>query len=136
MTNSPLALLIMPDFHRVPLRGICNRLGIDTLEVETCQQTRELFATVPEIDLVVTDVTLPDGNWCDVLRCVVDNGSHTAVLLRCGTADEKLWSEALWRGVYDLVVEPYDAREVRRIVDGALRNRHTTSRTAATRVGQ
>ena len=33
----------------------------------------------------------------------------------------RLWSEALWRGVHDLLVEPYENFEVKRAVEGALR---------------
>ena len=35
--------------------------------------------------------------------------------------DEKLWPEVLWRGAFDLIVEPFESFEVRRIVDGTLR---------------
>jgi hypothetical protein len=37
-------------------------------------------------------------------------------------ADEHFWSEILWRGVHDLLVEPHDADQVRRAVEGAIRH--------------
>lgn len=121
--KGPLALFLMPDPAGAQLRGICNRLGVETVEADCCNEARRLLADQPRIDLLFTAMTLPDGNWCDVLRFVVDQGIDVAVLLGCTAADERLWSEALWRGVYDLVVEPYDESEVRRIVEGALRSR-------------
>jgi FixJ family two-component response regulator len=45
-------------------------------------------------------------------------------------ADEILWSEVLWRGAYDLLVEPYESDELRNTLEGALRASQT-SRLAA-----
>ena len=74
----------------------------------------------PTIDIVITQVSLKDGNWCDVLACAANREVEARVVVSSTVADERFWSEALWRGVYDVLLEPYDCLEVRRIVDGAL----------------
>ena len=75
----------------------------------------------PDIDVVITDLTLPDGNWCDILKYLVDEGIRANVVVNAPFADERLWSEILWRGAYDLLVEPYENFELKRVVEGAAR---------------
>jgi FixJ family two-component response regulator len=76
------------------------------------------------VELVISDLSLPDGNWCDVFRHLVDNGLHAAMVVVARQADERLWSEVLWRGAYDLLVEPFEDSDVRRVVEGAVRALH------------
>ena len=86
-----------------------------------CQEAGALLATRPPVEVIITDVTLPDGNWCDIFKYLVDHNVDASVVVSSVRADESLWSEILWRGAYDLLVEPYENRELRRVVEGALR---------------
>jgi DNA-binding NtrC family response regulator len=71
---------------------------------------------------VVTDATLEDGNWRDVLRTVVDYDPQAGVILIApSSADEMLWSEAMWLGVHDILVEPFTETEAQQVVEGVLR---------------
>ena len=117
-----LTLVVMPQERRSALLRNLNSLNIECLTVESCAQARRLLSTCPEIDVVITDVSLPDGNWCDVFRSVVDSGILAGVVVSAASADEKLWSEVLWRGAYDLLVEPLDAAQVRHTIEGAIRS--------------
>lgn len=74
------------------------------------------------LEVVVTDLTLPDGNWSDVLRWTVNLGHQTNVVVCTPVADEHLWSEVLWRGGFDLLVGPYEREEIRRVIEGARRS--------------
>jgi len=95
--------------------------------VETCWEAHAFLANHPTLDLVVTQVSLPDGNWSDIVRYVVDYAEKAGILVTCPTADEQFWSEILWRGVYDLLIEPCDAYQVRRAVEGAIRHARQAS---------
>ncbi|MDA1313275.1 MAG: hypothetical protein O2968_08070 [Acidobacteria bacterium] len=117
----PLALLVMPPECRSPLLRSIQSLDFEVLTVSTCSEARRLLQTSPPVKVVVTQVSLPDGNWCDVLRYLVDNDIRASVVVSSPRADEHLWSEVLWRGGYDLLVEPYETDEVRRTIEGALR---------------
>ena len=117
-----LTLVVMSQERRPSLLRNLNSLNIECLTVESCTQARRLLSTCPEIDVVITDVSLPDGNWCDVFRSVVDSGVPAGVVVSAASADEKLWSEVLWRGAYDLLVEPLDAAQVRHTIEGAIRS--------------
>ncbi|MEX2302516.1 MAG: hypothetical protein WD733_16355 [Bryobacterales bacterium] len=121
--HSPVVLLVLPqDERRNTLLRHLESLNLTTAAVGTFREVRERLKDDPRVDIVITEVSLRDGNWCDVLGCVVSRGVEARVVVSSPVADERLWSEVLWRGVYDVLVEPYDPLEVRRILDGALRS--------------
>jgi DNA-binding NtrC family response regulator len=116
-----VALLVLPSGkRRGTLLSYIESRNLTAAAVDTCRAARECMNINPTIDLVITQVSLKDGNWCDVLACAVNREVEARVVVSSTVADERFWSEALWRGVYDVLLEPYDCLEVRRIVDGAL----------------
>ena len=119
--KASMAMLVMAPERRRSLELNLESLNVKILPAGSCQEARILLKESPPVSVVITDVSLTDGNWCDVFRCLVDSGIHASVVVSSRLADERLWSEVLWRGAYDVLVEPYDAQEVRRIVEGALR---------------
>ena len=96
-------------------------LDLAILAADNLREARGVLWSHPLVDVVLTDVTLPDGNWCDVLTCLADRGVSASMVVCSPVADEKLWSEVLWRGVHDMLVEPYEDLEALRVVEGALR---------------
>ena len=121
MKSDALALVVMSQERRLPLLANLKKLNLDVLTVANCQQARALLATRPPVEVIITGVTLADGNWRDIFKCLADRDLDASVVVSSVPADENLWSEILWRGAYDLLVEPYEKGEVRRIVEGALR---------------
>jgi DNA-binding NtrC family response regulator len=86
--------------------------------VDTLQQARtRLFQQ--RYDAVLTQSTLPDGNWLDVLHIVRDSPYETKLIVTDPYADAQLWSEALNLGAYDLLAQPFYEPEVRRILSNA-----------------
>jgi DNA-binding NtrC family response regulator len=127
MKPATVALLVMPAERRRLLIQSLRPLHLEILAVENCQQAHRLLKTHPPVEVVITDLSLSDGNWCDVFRYVIDNGISASLVVTSRLADERLWSEVLWRGAHDMLVEPFDSSEVLRIVEGALRAVRTTS---------
>jgi DNA-binding NtrC family response regulator len=111
----------MPRERASQILGELASLGVETWQAETCQQARGLLGKKPRVDVVISDLSLADGNWCDVFKHLVDNDIHASMVVTARQADERLWSEVLWRGAYDLLVEPYGESDVRRVVEGAVR---------------
>ena len=107
--------------RRATLLQALRVLDIETIAVSTCAEARSLFQISPGVELVLTEVSLHDGNWSDVLRHLVDNGIEASVVVSSQRPDEHLFSEVIWRGGYDVLVEPYEKAEVRQILEGALR---------------
>jgi DNA-binding NtrC family response regulator len=86
--------------------------------VDTLQQARtRLFQQ--RYDAVLTQSTLPDGNWLDVLHIVRDSPFETQLIVTDPHSDERLWSEVLNRGAYDLLAQPFYEPEVRRVLCNA-----------------
>jgi DNA-binding NtrC family response regulator len=71
--------------------------------------------------VILTDSELPDGAWPDVLDLAREKSPDAQVILTSRFADARLWTEALGRGVYDLLAQPFEAFEVRRILASACR---------------
>ena len=95
--------------------------NVEVRLVETCREARTFLSRRPTTDLVIADVSVGDGNWCTIVRHVVDYAERAAIVVVSSDADERLWSEILWRGVYDLWIEPFDGHEVKRVIEGAMR---------------
>jgi DNA-binding NtrC family response regulator len=87
----------------------------------SCREARQLLTSGEPMDVVVTEVSLPDGNWCDLLLYIVNHGLDASVVVISGSDDQRLCSEVLWRGAYDMLVEPFGPDEARRALEGALR---------------
>jgi DNA-binding NtrC family response regulator len=98
------------------------RLEVTTLSACNLWEARNSVTDDILLDVVVTDLSLPDGNWSDVLRWTVDRRHQANVVVRTPIADEYLWAEVLWRGGYDLLVSPYGPEEIRRVIEGAWRS--------------
>ncbi len=68
---------------------------------------------------VLTEAQLPDGSWTDVLNLTYEVAALPAVLVTHRLADDRFWAEVLNMGAYDLLAQPFDPGEVRRILASA-----------------
>ncbi len=68
---------------------------------------------------VLTEASLPDGDWLDALSLARESQPDLEVVVTSPQADALLWSEALERGAFDLVAQPFYEPEVRRILQNA-----------------
>jgi len=66
-------------------------------------------------DAVLTEATLPDGNWLDVLNMMRDCPGQPQVIVTDPQADAQFWAKALNLGAYDLLRQTFYEPEVRRI---------------------
>jgi DNA-binding NtrC family response regulator len=113
--------------RRSQLSACLRKLGAAPIEVEDCRQARLVLARRDKLKLVISDVDFRDGDWRETLAAAQQRPAGVSFLVTTPFPDHSLWSEALWRGAYDLLVEPYSASELRRIVEGALRAQTETS---------
>ena len=70
-------------------------------------------------DVILTEASLPDGEWLDVLHLVRESPRELEVIVTDPQADARFWSKALNLGAYDLLTQPFYEPEVRRIVGNA-----------------
>ena len=109
--SSRVAIVVASDEDRGALTKTLKNL---TAEVVVCHNLKTLRRCLlrDKVDLVITDPTLPDGNWADVLRLIVRASLASDLLVNGRTADEGLRSEVMWRGGCGIVEPPYSVESV------------------------
>lgn len=125
------ALLVMPSDRRGLFLQALNELGVRAYCVFGCREARDLLQPPSSVGLIVTNVSLPDGNWCDVLRMTTELGVPASVVVSASEVSSTLWSEVFWRGAYDLLVQPCEWNDVCQCLEGAIRSRPRLAVSAA-----
>jgi DNA-binding NtrC family response regulator len=72
-----------------------------------------------DFDAILTYSAFPGGTWLDVLHLVREAPRDVRVIVTDPQADARFWAEALNLGAFDLVTQPFEEYEVRRIVQNA-----------------
>jgi DNA-binding NtrC family response regulator len=72
-----------------------------------------------EYCVILTEATLADGSWLDVLHLTRELPFEAEVVVTDSQADARFWSEALNLGAYDVMARPFYEPEVRRILYNA-----------------
>jgi two-component system chemotaxis response regulator CheY len=113
------AMLIMARECRLPLLEALESCGIDVLPVCDCSEARRALETQPKVQVVLTDTSLPDGDWQEVLEIVAQSRANVEVVVCSHMGDHRLWIDVMERGAYDLLIQPYQREEIRRTVESA-----------------
>ncbi|HET9588059.1 MAG TPA: response regulator, partial [Anaerolineales bacterium] len=75
---------------------------------ETIRGALQLLDREPAIDLVLTDLRLPDGSGLDLLQKIKERRSSPAVVLITGQGDQQIAVAALKAGAADYLVKQSD----------------------------
>ncbi|HWB96883.1 MAG TPA: hypothetical protein VG672_09280 [Bryobacteraceae bacterium] len=67
------------------------------------------------VPVVMCEQELPDGSWREVLEHTKDQPSPSSLIVTSRLADERLWSEVLHLGGYDVLSKPFRQSEVFRV---------------------
>ena len=100
------------------LSKMLHALPLKLVHVRSLRQARN-HLNQQEYDLILTEASLPDGNWLDVLHLTRESPKETEVIVTDPLADARFWAEALNLGAYDLLAQPFYEPEVRRILSNA-----------------
>jgi DNA-binding response OmpR family regulator len=87
-----------------------------------------------EIGVVICERDLSPGTWIDMLEGLRLSQDAPPLIVTSRLADERLWSEALSLGAYDVLAKPFERAELVRSVSLAWlhwRHRHEASTTVA-----
>ena len=66
--------------------------------------------------VIVSDPAFSGGDWKQLLSHLIAEGHPSALVVVNRVADERLWSEVLHLGGYDVLVKPFDKQEVIRVI--------------------
>ena len=82
--------------------------GFVLYHAESLQGALKLLSSEPDIDLVLTDLRLPDGSGLDLLKKVKELPAPLAVVLVTGQGDQEVAVAALKAGAADYLVKQSD----------------------------
>ena len=74
-----------------------------------------------QVAIVFCEQALETGSWRDLVAEATAMPQGPMVIVTSRLADERLWTEVLNQGGYDLLSKPFDPMEVTRVIEGALR---------------
>ncbi len=97
--------------------------AISTRRVRKCSEAAAMLRNARAPALVVTDTSLPDGDWADVLKATRTCASSPPLIVVSRLVDIRLYLDVMESGAYDFVVPPLLAADVAYVVDGALLKR-------------
>ena len=92
------------------------------LSAESMRDAAKLLQARP-VGVVLTEHDLEDGTWSDLLDLAASAPWSPPVVVVSRHADEAMWAQVLNLGGYDVLMKPFDATEVRRVVGMAVRRR-------------
>jgi len=105
----PLRLLIVED-HVDTLRAFARVLRRAGFQVEEAQTVSEAMAAAREGDFLLSDIALPDGDGCDLMRQLSSLGIPGIAISGFGTVkDRQRYKEA---GFAESFVKPVDVKQV------------------------
>ena len=123
-----MRILIVEDNEKVAAL-LAKRLTQNLLIADRAKTVDEALAAleVVDYDLVVLDLTLPDGNGIDVLRTLRKKGKPVPVLIETARDDVTHRVAALNQGADDYIVKPFSSEELLARVRAILRRPRQTA---------
>ncbi len=83
-----------------------------------------------EIDLVITDMQMPDRDGLDMLRAVNEHSPQTTVIVMTAYASAESAIAAMKEGAYDYITKPFKLDEIRLVVEKALEKKQLSQENA------
>ena len=71
----------------------------------------------PEVSLILCERDLADGSWKDVLSETAGRDAAPLLIVVSTFADDRLWTEVLELGGYDVVAKPFVPKEMVRVLN-------------------
>jgi DNA-binding NtrC family response regulator len=111
-----------PDAFR-GLEEMLHEQEIRTAQAHQCAEARSLLKETRPVDLVLTDVTLADGTWKDIIRMVRKSAKNTPVIVMSRVVSMKLYLDTQDAGAADFIVPPMAPRDLAYILTTAMDRR-------------
>lgn len=122
MSESKKLVLVVDDDEDI--RDILT-LQIEELEYEWISAVNgveglEMIKSNPEIDIVISDVTMPKMNGIEFLRATRESGFEKPFIVLTGNATKNMALEALRLGAFDFLEKPYDPSHMMSLFTSAM----------------
>ncbi len=93
------------------LRFFLEKNGYELVVKTRIRQAVEYMDTMPEVDLIILDVTLPDGNGFDLFRNEIRDREIPTIFLTARD-DEESVVKGLTIGAEDYITKPFSTKEL------------------------
>jgi len=104
---------------RRTVRRILNRRGgCEVVEADSMKSAISILST-KQIDVMLLDITLPDGNGLELLNYVQKEALPTKVIVLTGRLTNYASSEAKYGGAFDVLPKPVEIEELMEVVEKA-----------------
>jgi two-component system response regulator AtoC len=115
-------VLLVDDEPRVlyMLKEVLLERGHDPVTASSGRQALDLLE---DVDVVVTDLSMPDMDGLEVLRAVRERDATLPVILLTAHGSEKVAVAAMKSGAYDYLTKPADIDEMTLLVERAIETR-------------
>ena len=122
--NSKRKRVVIVDDHPLVIEGFKNVIqGNGALELVGQFNTAAAFVTfagLPEVDVVLLDITLPDGNGIQLCRELKKNWPHIVVLAISNLSEQSIIKQMLQSGANGYLLKTADAADILDCIRGAL----------------
>ena len=107
--------------HEVFRHALFRYFNWSMRQLQTCQQALAFLRQNP-LPLVISWCEMPDGNWKDLLRQLPLLTKPPLLAVSYQPTGRCFWSEVISLGGYDILVKPFGASDVFRLVSLAWEN--------------
>jgi len=88
----------------------------------TVEAARQALAAEPDVDLIIVDDEIPDGDWRDVAEAIKRNGVKASLLICTKErGDKEMFATSREINMPDILQKPFAPAMVRERVEAALR---------------
>jgi putative two-component system response regulator len=101
--------IVVVDDDSLVLDAVSKMLTGERFRVIACRNAREAIEGIEtnSIDVVLTDIKMPDMSGLDLLAYVRQRNPHIPVILMTAFADLDIAVDAIKKGAYDFIIKPY-----------------------------
>lgn len=121
--STRLTILLVEDHEdsRMVLRTILQRQGHTVLEAENLQNALEIVKT-NQIDLLISDIALPDGTGVDLMRSIRRDSSTPGIAISA-YGSERDQERSLQAGFMAHLVKPLNIPKLHSTIEQAMKGR-------------
>jgi DNA-binding NtrC family response regulator len=133
---NPLKRILVVDDEKsmTELLGIMlRREGYEVVAAGSRSSAADLLAR-SHVDMVITDVKLPDGDGTEILRHVKAASPETAVIMMTAYGSTQAAVGAMKLGAHDYLIKPFDVDELKIVVRSAFDRQRLTEQNALLKV--
>lgn len=121
--NSPVRVIVVtPDLARLPsLQAWLDRDVDQWIETDSPRDVEAIEQSAEMPSLVVYDMTGDHLNGAATAETIARSTGDPVVITSAEPVPARVWSDAIYYGIADVMVEPYTRREANMVFDRAIR---------------